>query len=91
MVYSPPPWSRSWTPITTSGARPTWRGCRVRRSPVFSGNTGRSAATTQSVADRHGFPHAIVGYADPAAASLEPTLDQMMNHAHLRGIRQQLH
>jgi L-fuconolactonase len=43
------------------------------------------------VADRHGFPHAIVGYADPAAASLEPTLDQMMNHAHLRGIRQQLH
>jgi hypothetical protein len=45
----------------------------------------------QSVADRHGFPHAIVGYADLAAASLEPTLDQMMKHARLRGIRQQLH
>jgi predicted TIM-barrel fold metal-dependent hydrolase len=45
----------------------------------------------QSVADRHRFPHAIVGYADLAAPGLGATLDLMMKHGRLRGIRQQLH
>jgi predicted TIM-barrel fold metal-dependent hydrolase len=48
-------------------------------------------AWVQSVADRHGFPHAIVGYADLAAARLEATLDEMTKHGRLRGVRQQLH
>jgi predicted TIM-barrel fold metal-dependent hydrolase len=45
----------------------------------------------QSVADAHGFPHGIVGYADLAAPGLAATLDRMMACANLRGIRQQLH
>jgi predicted TIM-barrel fold metal-dependent hydrolase len=48
-------------------------------------------AWVQSVADRHGFPHAIVGYADLAATGLETTLDAMARHGRLRGIRQQVH
>ena len=72
------------------------RGAGVVRSVYVQTNwpPGREVEEVgwaQSVADRHGFPHAIVGYADLAAASLEPTLDQMMKHARLRGIRQQLH
>jgi predicted TIM-barrel fold metal-dependent hydrolase len=48
-------------------------------------------AWVQSVADRHGFPHAIVGYADLAAPDLAATLDRESAHANLRGVRQQLH
>jgi predicted TIM-barrel fold metal-dependent hydrolase len=48
-------------------------------------------AWVQSVADHHGFPHAIVGYADLAAPGLEATLDAMTRHGRLRGIRQQVH
>jgi len=48
-------------------------------------------AWVQSVADRAGFPHAIVGYADLASPSLADTLDRQRAHANLRGIRQQLH
>ncbi len=45
----------------------------------------------QSVADAHGFPHGIVGYADLAAPDVARTLDREMACANLRGIRQQLH
>lgn len=45
----------------------------------------------QAVADRNGFPHAVVGYADLAAPGLGATLDLMMKHGRLRGIRQQVH
>ena len=48
-------------------------------------------AWVQSVADRHGFPHAIVGYADLAAPDVADTLDRELAHANLRGVRQQLH
>lgn len=48
-------------------------------------------AWVQSVADRAGFPHAIIGYADLASPSLADTLDRQRAHANLRGIRQQLH
>ena len=48
-------------------------------------------AWVQSVADQHGFPHAIVGYADLAARDLAATLDRQLAFANLRGIRQQLH
>lgn len=39
----------------------------------------------------HGFPHAVVGYADLAAADIADTLDREMAACNLRGIRQQLH
>ncbi len=48
-------------------------------------------AWVQSIADRTGFPHAIVGYADLVAPGLADTLDRAQAHANLRGIRQQLH
>ncbi len=45
----------------------------------------------QSVADGHGFPHGIVGYADLASPSLAAVLDGQAAHGNLRGIRQQMH
>jgi predicted TIM-barrel fold metal-dependent hydrolase len=48
-------------------------------------------AWVQSVAERHGFPHAIVGFADLAAPDIEKTLDRLLEFPGLRGIRQQLH
>jgi predicted TIM-barrel fold metal-dependent hydrolase len=48
-------------------------------------------AWVQSVADRHGFPHGIVGFADLAASDVEETLDRLCRFPNLRGIRQQLH
>lgn len=48
-------------------------------------------AWAQSVADRHGFPHGIVGFADLTAPDLAVVLDAEGAHAGLRGIRQQLH
>jgi predicted TIM-barrel fold metal-dependent hydrolase len=49
------------------------------------------AAWIQSVSDRNGFPQAFVGYADLASPALVATLDALMKHRGLRGIRQQLH
>lgn len=48
-------------------------------------------AWVQSVADHHGFPHAIVGFADLADPDVESTLDKMSAFRGLRGVRQQLH
>jgi len=45
----------------------------------------------QSVADRIGYPHAVVGYADIAASNLGHLLDEQMKCKNFRGIRQQLH
>lgn len=44
----------------------------------------------QSVADRHGFPHGIVGYADFCKADVGDLLDQHMQYANFRGIRQSM-
>jgi len=56
-----------------------------------AGREEEEVAWVQSVADRDGFPHAIVGYADLAAPTVGAALDRMMKHPRLRGIRQQLH
>jgi predicted TIM-barrel fold metal-dependent hydrolase len=49
-------------------------------------------AWVQAVADEHGFPHAIVGFADLAKDGLAATLDAMQRKSPLlRGIRQQVH
>ncbi|MDH4190721.1 MAG: amidohydrolase family protein, partial [Betaproteobacteria bacterium] len=58
---------------------------------VAPGAEVEEVAWVQSVADRHGFPHGIVGYADLAAANLADTLDRQLAYVNLRGIRQQLH
>ena len=58
---------------------------------VAPGDEVEEAQWVQSVADRHGFPHGIVGYADLAAADVGATLDRLCACANLRGIRQQLH
>jgi predicted TIM-barrel fold metal-dependent hydrolase len=48
-------------------------------------------AWVQSVADRHGFPHGIVGYADLASPHVGEMLDLMLAFKNFRGIRQQIH
>lgn len=48
-------------------------------------------AWVQSVADSHGWPHAIVGYADFTQDDVLPDLDRLKPHRLMRGVRQQLH
>lgn len=45
----------------------------------------------QSVADAHGWPHAVVGYADLMDENVEATLKAQSAFALMRGIRMQLH
>lgn len=48
-------------------------------------------AWVQSVADTHGWPHGIVGYADFTVDDVRPQLDRLQKYPLMRGIRQQLH
>jgi predicted TIM-barrel fold metal-dependent hydrolase len=48
-------------------------------------------AWVQSIAERHGFPHGIIGYADLCAPDVGDMLDRMGRHAGFRGVRQQIH
>lgn len=48
-------------------------------------------AWVQSVAERHGFPHGIIGYADLSAPDVGDRLDRMGRYANFRGVRQQIH
>lgn len=48
-------------------------------------------AWVQDVADRHGWPHGIVGYCDMLQADARPDLDRLKAYPLMRGIRQQLH
>ncbi len=48
-------------------------------------------AWVQSVADAHGWPHAIVGYADVTVEDVRPQLDRLEKYRLMRGIRQQFH
>ena len=45
----------------------------------------------QSIADAHGWPHAIVGFADLTGERLKADLNAMQGYPALRGIRQQVH
>lgn len=58
---------------------------------VAAGAEVEEVAWVQSVADVHGFPHGIVGFADLADAAVASTLDRQCEFPNLRGIRQQLH
>jgi predicted TIM-barrel fold metal-dependent hydrolase len=48
-------------------------------------------AWVSEIADAHGFPHAIVGFADMASNGLAASLDAMARHKRLKGVRQQVH
>src|ERR1700733_2325989 len=47
-------------------------------------------AYVQHVADQHGFPQAIIGYADFLASDVRPQLDRLTKYAGMRGLRMQL-
>lgn len=49
------------------------------------------AAWVQSVADRHGWPHGIVGFADFTVGDVRPQLEKLSAYPLMRGIRQQFH
>ena len=49
------------------------------------------AAWVQATADRTGWPHAIVAYADMTVPDVRPALDVLAKNPLLRGIRQQFH
>jgi predicted TIM-barrel fold metal-dependent hydrolase len=72
------------------------RPCAVEKSVYVQTNwpAGREldeAAWIQQVADESDLPSAFVGYADLQSETVEATLDAMLLHRDLRGIRQQLH
>jgi predicted TIM-barrel fold metal-dependent hydrolase len=48
-------------------------------------------AWVQGVADRSGWPHGIVAYADVTADDVRTQLDRLQKYPLMRGIRQQLH
>ena len=45
----------------------------------------------RQVADAHGWPHAIVGYADLTVDDVRPQLDRLAQYPLMRGVRMQLH
>ena len=49
------------------------------------------AAWVQRTADRTGWPHAIVAYADFSADDVRPQLDRLSRYTLVRGVRMQLH
>jgi predicted TIM-barrel fold metal-dependent hydrolase len=48
-------------------------------------------AWVQRTADKTGWPHAIVGYADLMADDVRPALDRLARYPLMRGVRMQLH
>ncbi|UFZ04808.1 amidohydrolase family protein [Bradyrhizobium ontarionense] len=49
------------------------------------------AAWVQRTADQHGFPHAIVAYADLAVSDARPQFDRLARYPLVCGVRMQLH
>lgn len=49
------------------------------------------AAWVQHTASEHGWPHAIVAYADVCASDVRPQLDRLARYPLVRGVRMQLH
>ena len=49
------------------------------------------AAWVQRTADKTGWPHAIVAYADVGADDVRPQLDRLSRYPFVRGVRMQLH
>jgi len=51
----------------------------------------KEVAFLQETADRTGWPHAIVGYADMTVDDVRPQIDSLKKYPLLRGVRMQLH
>jgi len=51
----------------------------------------KETAWVQETADRIGWPHAIVGYADMTVDDVRPQIDRLAKYPLLRGVRMQLH
>jgi L-fuconolactonase len=51
----------------------------------------KEVAWLQETAERTGWPHAIVGYADMTLDDVRPQLDRLKKYPLLRGVRMQLH
>ncbi|MBR0897325.1 amidohydrolase family protein [Bradyrhizobium tropiciagri] len=49
------------------------------------------AAWVQQTADQHGWPHALVAYADFSVHDVRPQLDRLQRYPLMRGVRMQLH
>jgi predicted TIM-barrel fold metal-dependent hydrolase len=72
------------------------RECGVTQSVYVQTNWAKErfedeAAWVQATADKHGFPHAIVAYADMDTDDVRPQLDRLARYPLLRGVRMQLH
>jgi len=72
------------------------RASGVERSVYVQTNWSKTGAVdevawVQSVADEHGWPHAIVGYADLFDENVGETLQRQAKFPLMRGIRMQLH
>jgi predicted TIM-barrel fold metal-dependent hydrolase len=72
------------------------RGTRVTGSVYVQANWAPEraldeAAWVQGIAEEHGWPHAIVAYADFTAIDVRPQLDRLARLQLVRGIRQQFH
>lgn len=71
-------------------------GCGIEKSVYVQANWAveryeDEVAWVQSISDRHGWPHAIVGYADFTVPDVRPQLDRLKPYSLMRGIRQQFH
>lgn len=72
------------------------QGTGVEKSVYVQTNWPKDGAVdevawVQGVSDEHGWPHAIVGYADLLSDEVGPTLDRQAGYSLMRGIRMQLH
>ncbi len=71
-------------------------GSGVTRSVYVQTNWAKEgfedeASWVQRTADEHGWPHAIVAYADFAVDDVRPRLDRLARYPLVRGVRMQLH
>jgi predicted TIM-barrel fold metal-dependent hydrolase len=71
-------------------------GTGVTRSVYVQTNWAKEdfeneAAWVQRTADAHGWPHAIVAYADVSVEDVRPQLDRLARYPLVRGVRMQLH
>ena len=71
-------------------------GSGVTRSVYVQTNWAKDrfedeAAWVQQTANEHGWPHAIVAYADFSVDDVRPQLDRLARYPLVRGVRMQLH
>jgi predicted TIM-barrel fold metal-dependent hydrolase len=72
------------------------KGSGVTRSVYVQTNWANErfeeeAAWVQETANEHGWPNAIVAYADLGAEDVRPQLDRLAHYSLVRGVRMQLH